>query len=380
MNKLPILLISAAALMLGGCQSSQVKIDGRFVGNEAKTVYLEQTAMNSQQLVDSTTLDAEGHYRFRIEKAPASPALYNILYNGERIPLFLAGGDRVTVNSVGSVVRNYTVEGSAESELVREFYQQFIAGAQQLDEIAVKAADTALSEEERKALVEQYSTEYYRLRRAQLEFITRNNTSLAAVYAIYQRLAGDRYLYDGKSDVVYYRSVAAGLSERYPDSPYLKLLQGDVARMEASARLAAEITEATFPEIELPDMYGKKIKLSSLKGKVILLEFWSAELGNSNVLNAELKELYAAYKDAKTPLEIYQVAIDTSKPLWINAVQEQALPWISVSDLRGRATTALGTYNVQKIPTNFLFDKEGTIVARDIRGEELEKKLRQLTR
>lgn len=380
MNKLPILLISAAALMLGGCQSSQVKIDGRFVGNEAKTVYLEQTAMNSQQLVDSTTLDAEGHYRFRIEKAPASPALYNILYNGERIPLFLAGGDRVTVNSVGSVVRNYTVEGSAESELVREFYQQFIAGAQQLDEIAVKAADTALSEEERKALVEQYSTEYYRLRRAQLEFITRNNTSLAAVYAIYQRLAGDRYLYDGKSDVVYYRSVAEGLSERYPDSPYLKLLQGDVARMEASARLAAEITEATFPEIELPDMYGKKIKLSSLKGKVILLEFWSAELGNSNVLNAELKELYAAYKDAKTPLEIYQVAIDTSKPLWINAVQEQALPWISVSDLRGRATTALGTYNVQKIPTNFLFDKEGTIVARDIRGEELEKKLRQLTR
>ena len=78
--------------------------------------------------------------------------------------------------------------------------------------------------------------------------------------------------------------------------------------------------------------------------------------------------------------EVYQVAIDTSKPLWINAVQEQQLPWISVSDLRGRGSAALGLYNVQKLPTNFLIDKEGVIVARDIRGEELEKKLDELTR
>ncbi|MBQ1978319.1 MAG: AhpC/TSA family protein, partial [Alistipes sp.] len=60
--------------------------------------------------------------------------------------------------------------------------------------------------------------------------------------------------------------------------------------------------------------------------------------------------------------------------------QEQQLPWISVSDLRGLASTAVGTYNVTKLPTSFLIDKNGTIVGRDIRGEELEKKLQQLTR
>ncbi len=380
MNKLPILFFAVATFGLSGCNSSQVKIDGRLVGNEAKTVYLEQTIGAYQQVIDSAALDAAGNYRFRIEEAPKSPALYNLLYNGERIPLFVAGGDRLTVNSVGSVVHNYTVTGSPESELVRSFYQPFIAGAQQLDEIAVKAADTNLSEAERAELVDQYSTEYYRLRRAQLEFITCNKASLAAVYAIYQRLGNDRYLYDGKSDVIYYRSVAEALAEQYPDSPYLKLLQNDIARMEAGNRLAAEITEASFPEIEMPDMYGKKIKLSSLKGKVIILDFWSAELGNSNVLNAELKELYAKYKEANTPLEVYQVAIDTSKPIWISTVQEQALPWISVCDLRGQATTALGSYNVNKLPSNYLIDKEGSIVGRDIRGEELDRKLRELTR
>lgn len=378
MNKLPILF--AAAALLVGCQSSEVRIEGRIAGNDARMIYLEQTASLNPQLIDSTELDAAGNYRFVIEHATATPLLYNLVCNGERIPLFLAAGDRLKVNAVGDVVNNYTVEGSEESQILGDFYRPFVAGVQQLDEIALRLADTQLDEAERKALMSTYSNEYFRIRRAQIEFITLNKGSMAAVYALYQRFGGDRYLYNGDSDVIYYRDVANAIAERYPDSPYLKMLRSEVERMEASNRLLAEVTEATFPEIEMADMYGKKIKLSSLKGKVILLDFWSAELGNSNVLNAELKELYAKYKSAATPLEIYQVAIDTSKPLWISTVQEQGLPWISVSDLRGRATTALGLYNVQKLPTNFLFDKEGTIVARDIRGEELEQKLRQLTR
>ena len=284
------------------------------------------------------------------------------------------------VSATGSVISNYTVEGSEESELVRTFYQPFIAGAQNLERIAVASANRSLSEAERKTLVEQYATEYYALRRAQLEFLVEQKGSLAAVYAIYQRLPGDQHLFDGESDVVYYREVAEALAERYPESPYLIRLRGDIESMEAATRLSSQIVEATFPDLELPNIYGKKVALSSLKGKVILLDFWSAELGNSNVLNAELKELYAKYHNAATPLEVYQVAIDTSKPLWINTVQQQQLPWISVSDLRGRASTALGTYNVQQLPTNFLIDKNGTILARNLRGEALERKLAELTR
>ncbi len=378
MNRLPILL--AAAALLASCQSSKMRIEGRIAGNDAKVIYLEQTASLAPQLIDSATLDQAGNYRFEVEEVSKTPSLYNLVCNGERIPLFIAAGDQLTVNAVGNVVSNYTVEGSEESQLLRTFYQQFVAGAQKLDEIALQAADAQLGDTERQALIDAYTSEYFRIRRAQIEFITLHKNSLAAVYALYQRVAGDRHLYNGDSDVIYYRDVAEAIAERYPASPYVKMLRSEVERMEANNRLLAEVTEASFPEIEMADMYGKKVKLSSLKGKVILLDFWSAELGNSNVLNAELKEIYAKYKEAATPLEIYQVAIDTSKPLWISTVQEQALPWISVSDLRGRATTALGLYNVQKLPTNFLIDKEGTIVARDLRGEELDQKLRQLTR
>ena len=362
------------------CQPAQVTIDGRLVAGDEKTVYLEQVSSLRQQVIDTATLDNEGNYRFEVEQVAKTPSLYNILYNGERIPLFLSAGDHLKVNSVGNIVRNYTVEGSTESELLRSFYQSFIAGAQNLESIAKRVSNQALPAEEREALLKEYTDQYYAIRREQLRFIAENKASLAAVYAIYQRLPGDQYLSDGVNDVIHYRSVAEALAANYPESPYLVMLRGDITRMEAAQRLVEEMTESTFPDLELSDIYGKKVRLSSLLGKVILLDFWSAELGNSNVMNAELKEIYAKYHNAATPFEVYQVAIDTSKPLWISTVQEQQLPWISVSDLRGRASTALGTYNVTKLPTSFLIDKEGTIVGRDIRGEELERKLQQLTR
>ncbi|MEG1611772.1 MAG: AhpC/TSA family protein, partial [Alistipes sp.] len=78
--------------------------------------------------------------------------------------------------------------------------------------------------------------------------------------------------------------------------------------------------------------------------------------------------------------EVYQVAVDTSKPLWITAVQEQQLPWVSVSDLRGQDSPVMGLFNIQKLPANFLIDKTGVIVARNIYGTTLEQKLDELTR
>lgn len=379
-HTLVLSLSLASAALLAGCHSSSVKISGRFVGSEAQQIYLEETSPLQQALVDSARLAPDGSYSFQLKGVARTPMLYNIVYNGERIPLLLAAGDRLTVGSVGSVVRNYTVEGSRESELLRQFYQSFVSGAQQLDNIAAQFAQPSLSDEERQRLTREYTDEYYRIRREQLRFIIENKASLAALYALYQRLPGDTYLFNGDSDVVYYRTVAEALEETYPESPYLQPLLAEIARMDARINLTSQITETTYPDLELADIYGKKVRLSSLAGKVVLLDFWSAELGSSNALNADLKEIYAKYADAPVGFEVYQVAIDTSKPAWINAVQEQQLPWVSVSDLRGSASPALLVYNVQRLPANFLIDKEGAIVAKDIYGKSLEAKLDQLTR
>ena len=184
MSRETFVVLCAAAAAMCGCQSSKVKISGRIVGTEPRNIYLEEVTPLRQTIVDSTVLAADGSYLFRLRDIAASPSLYNVVYDNERIPLLVEGGDRVTVNSAGSVVRNYTVEGSAESELLREFYQAFVVGAQHLDEIASRFAEPNLSEERHRELMKEYTDEYFRIRREQLRFIVENKSSLAAVYAL----------------------------------------------------------------------------------------------------------------------------------------------------------------------------------------------------
>ncbi|MBR5807147.1 MAG: TlpA family protein disulfide reductase, partial [Alistipes sp.] len=116
--------------------------------------------------------------------------------------------------------------------------------------------------------------------------------------------------------------------------------------------------------------------LSSLEGNVILVDFWSAEAGNSNALNAELKEIYENYHSKG--FYVYQVSADTSKAAWITAVQEQRLPWISVCDFRGDFSPMLRAYNVRKLPSNFLIDREGKIISKDLYSDALERQLAKM--
>lgn len=364
--------------VLSSCQSSKVKITGRFVGSQAEMVYLEQVTTLEQTVIDSIRLGADGDFALKIDKAPATPSLYNIVYDSERIPLLIQGGDHITVNSVGSVLRNYTVEGSLESELLQKFYKRYAEGVMAMNDVVARFTAADLDAAERDTLTKRYTELYRDIKREQLRFIVENKDRIAAVYALYQRLPGDAYLFNGDSDLIYYRTVAEGIEQNYPESPYLPILRSQISRMDAQISLLSQVKLTDFPEISMPDMYGNDVKLSSLEGKVILLHFWSAALGNGNAINADLKTIYEKYHDLG--FEIYQVAVDTSKAAWVNAIQEQQLPWISVSDLQGNASPSLSVYNVKKLPSNYLIDREGNIVGKDLSGEKLEEAVREYIR
>ena len=276
---------------LSSCQSSKVKITGRFVGSQADMVYLEQVTTLEQNVIDSIRLNEDGDFAMKIDNVPATPSLYNIVYDSERIPLLIKGGDHITVNSVGSVLRNYTVEGALESELLQKFYKSYVDGVMQMNDIVSRFTAADLGEAERDTLTMRYSELYRSIKRDQLRFIVENKDKIAAVYALYQRLPGDAYLFNGDSDLIYYRTVAEGIEQTYPESPYLPILRSQVSRMDAQISLLSQVKLTDFPEINIPDMYGNDIKLSSLEGKVILLHFWSATLGNGNAVNADLKHI-----------------------------------------------------------------------------------------
>ena len=374
MNKL--FLVAAALLMaLSSCQSTKVKISGRFVGSEADMVYLEQTSALNQMLIDSVKLSEDGNFMLNLDKVSTTPSLYHIVYEGNRIPLLLQGGDHITVSSAGNALRNYTVEGSEESELLHEFNHSYVEGVIALNELMSRLTADDLSDDERQKLAVEYTKQKNEIKQNQLRFIIENKDRIAAVYALYQRLPGDVNLFNGNSDVIYYRTVAEAIAESYPESLYLPLLRSQIARMDAQISLLSQVKTMNFPEISMPDMYGNEQKLSALEGKVILLHFWSAAVGNSNSFNADLKKVYEKYHDQG--LEIFQVAVDTSKALWINTVQDQQLPWISVCDLLGEASPVVGAYNVSSLPSNYLISRDGNILGKDLMGEQLEQAIKK---
>lgn len=374
MNK--FLFVAVALLMaLSSCQSTKVKISGRFVGTEADMVYLEQASMLDQTIIDSVKLSEDGNFMLKLDKVSSSPSLYHIVYDGNRIPLLLQGGDNISVSSAGNALRNYVVEGSEESELLHEFSHNYVEGVIALNEIMSKLTADDLNDEERQELAVKYTKLKNEVKKNQLRFIVENKERIAAVYALYQRLPGDVNLFNGNSDVIYYRTVAEAIAESYPESLYLPLLRSQIARMDAQISLLSQVKTTNFPEITMPDMYGNEHSLSTHEGKLILLHFWSAAVGNSNSFNADLKKVYEKYHDQG--LEIFQVAIDTSKALWINTIQEQQLPWISVSDLKGELSPVVGAYNVRSLPSNYLIDRAGNIAGKDLMGEKLEEAIKK---
>lgn len=204
------------------------------IGAESSTIYIERAHNTSLSVVDSVQLDPLGRFRLNLEGVEQTPHLYNIKSDGASIPLFLMAKDRVVVNTIGNISSNYRVEGSSESELLRQFYQPYQKGLMELERVAGLYAMPDLDDERRKELARMYGAEYQRIRQAQLRFIIENKSSLAAVYALYQRVGNDQYLFNESSDLIYFRTVAEAIAESYPTSCYLEMLHEAIASMEST--------------------------------------------------------------------------------------------------------------------------------------------------
>jgi peroxiredoxin len=133
---------------------------------------------------------------------------------------------------------------------------------------------------------------------------------------------------------------------------------------------------AAAPEISLPDVNGNTISLSSLKGKVVLVDFWASWCGPCRHANPSVVRLYKKYKDQG--FEVFGVSIDSKKAAWIKAIKQDKIKYTQVNDNGGWNSSVAATYGVDQIPTSFLLDKNGNVFAIDAEGKELDKLVKQL--
>ena len=126
-------------------------------------------------------------------------------------------------------------------------------------------------------------------------------------------------------------------------------------------------------EIVQNDPQNVPVKLSSLKGKYVLIDFWASWCGPCRAENPNVLKVYEKFKDKG--FEVYAVSLDDKKDLWIEAIKKDGLPWVHVSDLKGWKNQAAADYSVSGVPQNYLVSPEGVIIARNLRGDELSQRL-----
>jgi peroxiredoxin len=204
-----------------------------------------------------------------------------------------------------------------------------------------------------------------------------NPFSMASVLALYQKFDQQNYVIN---DLQTMRVAASALNSIYPESEHVKALYQNTVQLlkdDQSARLQQLIQEQgeNSPEIVLPTPEGEEVALSSLRGKVVLLHFWSAVDRNSRILNEALVEAYNKYKNKG--FEIYQVSVDDNRIEWVDAIDKDGLSWINVGDMEG-SNQAVRNYNVQSVPYNYLLNEEGEVIAKDLKGQALGRALSRL--
>lgn len=172
------------------------------------------------------------------------------------------------------------------------------------------------------------------------------------------------------ADFAFFEETAEKFKTNLPNSSYTKKLISEVAKLKKLA------VGSPAPEISLPDPEGNIVSLSSFKGKYVMIDFWAAWCRPCRQENPNVVRMYNIYKDKG--FEVLGVSLDRKKESWVKAIADDGLTWSQVSDLKYFNSEAATTYNISAIPATYLIGPDGKILSKNLRGPELEAKLKEI--
>lgn len=378
-----LFILVAAFLILGSCkEDKKFTISGTITHAEGDTIYLEELLTASRKQIGEAKINSKGEFKF--EGVTGIPTFYLLkLSEGNFIYLLIDSAETVTVQAdAANFYREYKVEGSLGSEQVKELDIKLKETRHKLDSLQ-SLHNLYNGNPDYDEARPKWSQQYDEIVQEQIEFSTNfvkeNPFAMASILALYQKFdpADQEYII---KDLQVMRTAASALNSIYPKSEQVQALYNNTlqfVRQQQAEKMQRFIEEQgnNSPDIVLPNPEGKEVALSSFRGKVVLLQFWAAVERGSRIQNPVLVDVYKKYKNKG--FEIYQVSVDQNRSEWVDAIDTDKLTWTNVGDMEG-SVLATRVYNVQTIPFNYLLDKEGVIIAKNLTGPALDKALAQV--
>ena len=315
--------------------------------------------------IDTAWVEDDGYFEFDVEFGEIS--VYRVMIDfGSYLTIAGKQGDHIILEANGlNVYDNYYVGESPESELIKNVVDQTMKLTYYIDSLKIeinhfKAAKNSAGLFKCFELQKEAYTRYHDF---SINFIKEQPGSIAA-YFVVTGLQPDE-------DPSEFILVEENLSKSYPKFNFLPKLQEQVGLLLAEAKVGEDAIELNFPNPE-----GDMVALSSFRGKYVLIDFWASWCKPCRLENPHTLELYEKYHDKG--FEIYAYSLDEEKENWVNAIAEDGLPWIHTSDLKGWQAEGSKAYGVQAIPSTYLINPEGVIIAKNLTGDKLTKKLEEL--
>lgn len=373
-----------AAVCILSCTEKKFHVSGTIANAKDSLLYFENMGLNGPVTVDSVKLGDDGSFSFD-GPAPASPEFYRLRIDRQLINVAIDSTEDVTVTaSYPTMSSQYTVSGSEESAKIKELALLQMGLQAQINAVVSNPAVTYQNEGDSiMTLLARYKDA------VKQRYIFKAPMRAYSYFALFQTvMVGGRPAlifnpHSSKEDVQVYAAVATSWDTYYPKSERGENLHNIAIAGMKDLRIVQAQRSQTIPadkvntsgiiDIALPDREGNVRKLSSLKGKVVLLDFHVFAAKGSTARIMQLRDLYNKYH--AQGLEIYQVSLDPDEHFWKEQVA--ALPWVCVRDEEGSAQAA-SQYNVQAVPTFFLIDKNNVLQKRDAQIKDLDAEIKAM--
>lgn len=378
-----ICAMAALTMLATACKDKgeRFEINGRIAEADGKTLYFEAVTLNGIEALDSTRLDEDGQFCFQGTR-PFNPEFYRLRIDRQIVNLSVDSTETIHVEAeLPDMGTDYEVEGSGNCQTLKEINNKLIALQQSIKDIT---NDKALTLGEQERLVHEKINLYKN--EMKMHYIMENPASAPAYFALFQTVNGSLIFnpISNPDDIKFVGAVATAWDANYPGTSRTENLHNiAIQGMKNTKRPTpvsledidpGKISAAGIIDIELPDIHGKNRKLSDIRNKVVLLDFTAYSLPSSQERIMQMRGLYDKY--SSLGFDIYQVSIDPDEHYWKTACEH--LPWTCVYESRGEASGYLGSYLVRRLPTYFLINRHGDLVARDEQIDDLEKTIRLL--